>query len=62
MVGQGFYENGEFEVSTIHDHTTDQIIRLRDEYGKHIGAAAEIKGVSESKKSGTHWVPLFIYS
>lgn len=31
---QGFYENGEFEVSIIHDLTTDQIFYLRDEYGK----------------------------
>ena len=31
---QGFYENGEFEVSIINDLSIDQIFRLRDEYGK----------------------------
>jgi hypothetical protein len=31
---QGFYENGEFEVSMIQDLTTDQVFQLRDEYGK----------------------------
>ncbi len=34
VVVQGFYEYGEFEVSTIHDLATDQIFKLRDEYGK----------------------------
>ena len=34
VVVQGFYENGEFDVSTIRDLTTDQIFRLRNEYGK----------------------------
>ncbi len=31
---QGFYENGEFEVSIIQDLSSDQIYRLRDDYGK----------------------------
>ena len=31
---QGFYENGEFEVSIIQDLTIDQVFQLRDEYGK----------------------------
>lgn len=34
VVVQGFYENGEFEVSTIQDLTTELIIKIRDEYGR----------------------------
>ena len=34
VIVQGFYENGEFEVSTIQDLTADLIFHLRDEYGK----------------------------
>ena len=34
VVVRGFYENGEFEIAIIQDHTADQIFRLRDEYGK----------------------------
>ena len=34
VVVKGFYENGEFEVSTIQDLTAEQIFQLRDEYGK----------------------------
>jgi len=36
VVVQGLYENGEFEVSIIHDLGSDQIYRLRDDYGKPI--------------------------
>lgn len=34
VVVQGFYENGEYKVSTIQDLSNEQIIQLRDEYGK----------------------------
>ena len=34
VIVQGFYENGEFEVSTIQDLTAELIFHLRDEYGK----------------------------
>jgi len=36
VVVGGFYEDGEFKVSTIHDLGTDQIYQLRDGYGKPI--------------------------
>lgn len=34
VIVSGFYENGEFEVATIQDLTTDQTFTLRDAYGK----------------------------
>ena len=34
VVVQGFYENGEFEVSMIQDLTINQEFRLRDNYGR----------------------------
>ena len=34
LVVQGFFENGEFEVSIIQDLTADQDFRIRDEYGR----------------------------
>lgn len=34
LVVQGFYENGEFEVSTMEDLTANQLFQLRDESGR----------------------------
>ncbi len=34
LVVQGFYENGEFELSIIQDLTADQVFQIRDESGR----------------------------
>ena len=34
VVVQGFYENGEFEVSILQDLTAELIFQIRDEYGR----------------------------